>query len=122
MSHAGAPTEERVPLNHLRARHNAQFPGEIHERVVTTYGNHIYWDMATMKTTVYLDAADYRRLKTLAAAEGRSAAELIRLAVSEYTQRNAPRTVPTSIGAGRSGDGCLAERSEDLLRGLGEGS
>ena len=77
--------------------------------------------MATVKTTVYLDTADYGRLKALAAAEGRSAAELIRAAVSEYAQKRVPRTVPSSIGAGRSGDGCLAERSEDLLRGMGEG-
>lgn len=47
--------------------------------------------MTTVKTTVYLDGADYRRLKALAAAEGRSAAELIRVAVAEYTRRHAAR-------------------------------
>ena len=73
-----------------------------------------------MKTTVYLDAADYRRLKALASAEGRSAAELIRAAVSEYTKKKAPRVLPTSLGVGRSGDDCLAERSEDLLEAMGE--
>ena len=78
--------------------------------------------MSTMKTTVYLDAADYRRLKVLAAAEGTSAAELIRAAVSEYAGRRAPRELPNSLGAGRSGDGCLSERSEDLLRGMGDDS
>ena len=76
--------------------------------------------MATMKTTVYLDAADYRRLKALALAEGRSAAELIRAAVSEYTKNHTPRMLPTSLGVGRSGDGCLAERSEELLEAMGE--
>jgi hypothetical protein len=76
--------------------------------------------MVTMKTTVYLDSSDYRRMKALAASEGRSTAELIRVAVSEYAQKRAPRILPSSIGAGRSGDGCLAERSEDLLRGMGE--
>lgn len=75
--------------------------------------------MATMKTTVYLDAADYRRLKMLASAEGRSAAELIRAAVSEYARRRAPRGLPTSLGVGSSGDGSLAERSEELLKGMG---
>jgi hypothetical protein len=73
-----------------------------------------------MKTTVYLDAADYRRLKALASAEGRSAAELIRVAVSEYAQAHAPRRLPTSLGAARSGDGTLSERSEELLGELGE--
>ena len=78
--------------------------------------------MATVKTTVYLDSTDYRRLKALAAEEGRSAAELIRAAVSEYAHRHSRLAVPSSIGAGHSGDGCLAERSEDLLRGIGENS
>ncbi len=78
--------------------------------------------MATIKTTVYLDAADYRRLKALASAEGRSAAELIRAAVSDYARRKAPRGLPTSLGVGRSGDGCLAERVEELLEGLGADS
>ena len=72
-----------------------------------------------MKTTVYLDAADYRRLKGLAESEGRSAAELIRAAVSEYTERRAPRAFPSSLGMGRSGDGCLSERAEELLDGIG---
>ena len=76
--------------------------------------------MSTMKTTVYLDTADYRRMKALAAAEGRSTAELIRAAVSEYAQRRAPVRLPRSLGAARSGDGCLSERAEDLMQGLGE--
>ena len=71
--------------------------------------------MSTMKTTVYLDGADYRRLKALAAADGRSAAELIRAAVSEYTRRRAPARLPRSLGAVRSGDGRLGERAEGLL-------
>ncbi len=78
--------------------------------------------MSTMKTTVYLDAADYRCLKALAAAEGRSAAELIRAAVSEYARRRAPGRMPRSLGAARSRDGQLSERAEDLLQGMGEGS
>lgn len=71
------------------------------------------------KTTVYLDAADYRQLKSLARAEGRAAAELIREAVSEYTRRRAGSTRPHSVGAGRSGRGDLSERAEELLQGMG---
>ena len=75
--------------------------------------------MATVKTTVYLDAADYRRLKALAGADGRSTAELIRAAVAEYAHSRASRRLPASLGAGRSGDGTLSERAEELLDGLG---
>ena len=78
--------------------------------------------MSTMKTTVYLGTGDYRRLKALAAAEGRSAADLIRAAVSEYARRRAPETLPRSLGFACSGDGRLGERAEDLLRGMGEES
>lgn len=75
--------------------------------------------MATVKTTVYLDAADYRRLKGVAEEEGRSTAELIRAAVSEYVGKHARRPLPTSLGAGR-GDPTLAERAEEELDGFGE--
>lgn len=72
-----------------------------------------------MKTTVYLDASEYRRLKALAGAEGRPAAELIRAAVAEYVGRRAQRSLPGSLGAGKSGDGGLSERVEELLDGMG---
>jgi hypothetical protein len=75
--------------------------------------------MATTKTTVYLTAADYRRLKTLARASRRSTAELVREAVAEYARRHAPRVRPRSVGAGRSGRRDVAERAEELLRGMG---
>ena len=71
------------------------------------------------KTTVYLAAGDYRRLKALAAAQGRAAAELVREAVAEYTARHGPRAKPRSLGVGRSGRGDLSERAEELLTGLG---
>jgi len=71
------------------------------------------------KTTVYLDAGDYQRIKGIARAEGRTAAELVREAVAEYAQRHGNRLLPRSLGAGRSGRGDLAERAEDLLDGLG---
>ncbi len=91
-------------------------------RGVTIYGNHISSFMGTMKTTVYLDAADYRRLKALAAADVRPAAELIRAAVSEYIRRRAPGRLPRSLGAACSRDGQLSEQAEDLVRGMGEDS
>lgn len=75
--------------------------------------------MGTVKTTVYLDASDYRQIKALAAAEGRSAADLIRAAVAEYAKGRFRGSLPASLGAGRSGDGSLSERAEELLRGMG---
>lgn len=75
--------------------------------------------MTTTRTTVYLDAAEYRRLKALARAEGRTAAELIREAVAEYAGRRAAGGLPRSLGAAHSGRGDLSERAEDLLAGLG---
>jgi hypothetical protein len=75
--------------------------------------------MESIKTTVYLDAADYRRLKALAEAEGRNAAELVREAVKEYAQRRAATARPRSLGAFRSGRPDLAERTDELLHGFG---
>jgi hypothetical protein len=75
--------------------------------------------MPTVKTTVYLDASDYRRIKVLAEAEGRSAADLIRAAVAEYARRRSRSDLPGSLGAGRSGDGSLSERAEELLGEMG---
>ena len=75
---------------------------------------------APTKTTVYLDADDYRRLKALARAQGRSTAELVREAVSLYARANQPPPRPLSIGAGRSGDGSISVHAEALLDGMGE--
>jgi predicted transcriptional regulator len=71
------------------------------------------------KTTVYLGADDYRRLKLIAAEEGRPPAALIREAVSEYAARHLPRRKARSIGMGRSGRKDLSERAEELLSGIG---
>ena len=79
------------------------------------YGNHM------QKTTVYLDEAEYRRLKQLARARGRAPAELVREAVAEYTARHAPRRQPRSIGAFKSRRRDLGRRAESLLDGFGEG-
>ena len=72
------------------------------------------------KTTVYLDADDYRRLQRLAREEHRTAAELVREAVSEYARRRAPARRPRSLGAGHSGRKDLGSRAESLLGGMGE--
>jgi Ribbon-helix-helix protein, copG family len=71
------------------------------------------------KTTLYLPEADYRRLKVLAAREGRSAAELVREAVVEYARRRGGTRLPRSLGTGRSGRGDVSERAEELLGGMG---
>ena len=72
------------------------------------------------KTTVYLDAADYRRLKVLARVQGRSAAELVREAVALYARAHEPPPRPASIALGRSNRGDVSERAEELLTGMGE--
>jgi len=71
------------------------------------------------KTTVYLDAADYRTLKRLAAKARRPPAALVREAVAEYAARHTPRRRPRSIGAFASGRHDLSERAEVLLKGMG---
>lgn len=77
--------------------------------------------MSNEKTTIYLDGGDHRRLKALAAAQGRPTAELIREAVAEYVKRHSRGTDAASIGAGRSRDPRIWERGEEtLLEGFGE--
>ena len=71
-----------------------------------------------LKTTVYLDEADYRTLKAIARARGRTPAALVREAVAEYAAREKPRRLPRSLGAGRSRTGDIGERAEELLSGL----
>jgi hypothetical protein len=76
--------------------------------------------MATpLKTTVYLDAEQYERIKEIARAEKRAPAELVREAVAEYAERKRARRRPRSIGAGHSGRSDVAERAEELLSGMG---
>ena len=65
------------------------------------------------KTTVYLDPAEYARLRRLAEARGVSAAALIREAVAEYAARQDTGPMPRSLGLGRSGS--VAARAEELL-------
>jgi len=74
---------------------------------------------AANKTTIYLDGADYRRLKRLAREARRPAAELVREAVADYVRRHAPPRRPRSLGAGKSGRPDLGTRAEQLLKGMG---
>jgi predicted transcriptional regulator len=73
----------------------------------------------TQKTTVYLDTADYKRLKAIARDVKRPPAALIREAVTEFTRRHSKRRLPRSIGMAKSGEGDLSGRVEELLEGLG---
>ena len=80
----------------------------------------IHYGMAKVKTTIYLDDAEYRRLKRIAEREQTSAAELIRTAVSEYVSRLSPTGLPAWIGM-LDADPDLASEDEDtLLDGFGE--
>ena len=71
------------------------------------------------KTPGYLDPADYRALKRIAARKKRQPAELVREAVAEYAARHEPRRAARSVGAFASGRRDLSERAEDLLKGMG---
>jgi len=73
------------------------------------------------KTTVYLDDADYRRLKAIGRELGRTPAALVRAAVAEFARSYGRRKKVRSLGAGRSGRGDISERAEELLVGLPRG-
>ena len=73
-----------------------------------------------LKTTLYLDDAEYRRLKAIARRKGKTPAALVREAIADYARREEGRLTPRSVGAGRSGRGDVAERAEELLEGMGE--
>ena len=84
-------------------------------RIFTLFGSHM---LNVQKTTVYFDATDYRRLKTLARARGCTPAQLVREAVARYAASETPARGARSVGAGASRRGDLSERTEDLLAGL----
>lgn len=73
-----------------------------------------------MKTTVYLDPDDYRRLKAIAKVRKQAPAALVREAVAEFAERHRPRRLPRSIGIARSGRGDISSRAEELLKGMGQ--
>ena len=72
------------------------------------------------KTTVYLDGADYRRLKRVAARRRVRPAQLVREAVAEYVVTHDAVRLPRSVGAFASGKGDIGERAEALLKGFGK--
>jgi ribbon-helix-helix CopG family protein len=74
----------------------------------------------TQKTTVYLDAADYRRLKAIAKARGCAPAELVREAVAQYAAKESTGRKARSVGIGRSRKTNIGARAEELLDGFGE--
>jgi predicted transcriptional regulator len=76
--------------------------------------------MTVLKTTIYLDADDYRRLKAIGRETNRSPAALVREAVSEYARKRGRRRKVLSLGAGHSGRGDVSERADELLEGMGQ--
>lgn len=72
-----------------------------------------------VKTSVYLDEQDKRRLAHLARTSGTSEAELLRQGVRLVLARSARPRPRTGVGA--STDGRTAEDSDDLLRESGFG-
>ncbi|MGH3276686.1 MAG: CopG family transcriptional regulator [Streptosporangiaceae bacterium] len=72
------------------------------------------------KTSVYLDDADVERLSRLAAAEGRSQAEVMRSALAAYEKaQTAPRDF--ALDGAWTGDGSSVADvpEEELLAGFG---
>ncbi|MDZ7703746.1 MAG: CopG family transcriptional regulator [Trueperaceae bacterium] len=68
------------------------------------------------RTTVYLPEEIDLELARLARQEERSKAELIREALETFVERKAKtRTLPPSVGMGRSGMSDLAERADEFL-------
>jgi predicted transcriptional regulator len=73
-----------------------------------------------LKTTVYLDSEDYRRLKAIARQRGKPPASLVRQAVAEFAARYGKKLKSRSLGSGHSGRGDLSEKAEELLKGIGK--
>jgi predicted transcriptional regulator len=73
------------------------------------------------KTSVYLDERLAVRLATLARAEGRSQAEILREAVETYEPRGRRDRNFALAGIGRGDGSSIADvPDEDLLEGFGE--
>ena len=76
-------------------------------------------DETQIKTTLYLNASDYRQLKSTAIRQGTTAARLVREAVTEYAAKQRAGRRPASLGFGKSGRSDLSENADDLLAGMG---
>jgi len=76
------------------------------------------------RTTIFLEERLLKRVKQAARAEGRSFAAVVREALAQYVARaGGPGSpLPSITGAYDSGRSDTAERAEELLRGLIEGS
>jgi predicted transcriptional regulator len=73
------------------------------------------------KTSVYLEEADVERLRRLAAAEGRTQAEVIRAAIAAYDAGRRPDRDFALAGAWEGDGSSVADQpEEELLRGFGE--
>jgi predicted transcriptional regulator len=68
-----------------------------------------------VKTTVYLEPGIALDLKQIATAEGRSQAELIREALSDFARKRKRPVIP-GLGEFDSGRTDTSERAEDILR------
>lgn len=75
--------------------------------------------MKKIRTTVYLDPPEYRRLKEIAERKGSTAAGEIREAIAEHIADEQPKALPRSLAAGSSKAGDLSEKAEELLGGFG---
>ena len=73
----------------------------------------------SLKTTMYLEADVYRRLKQLARERGVAPAAVVREALAAYAAQHAPRRMPRSLASGASRRTDLSERAEELLVGFG---
>jgi predicted transcriptional regulator len=72
------------------------------------------------KTSVYLDDSDVERLSRLAAAEGRSQAEVMRSALAAYEKaQTAPRDFALNGAWAGDGSSVADVPEEELLAGFG---
>ena len=74
----------------------------------------------SLKTTLYLDAVDYRRLQALARKRDVKTASMVREAVRQYLDRQDPTEAPRTFGSVDFGTDDLSERVDEHLAGLGE--
>jgi hypothetical protein len=72
------------------------------------------------KTTLYLPDEMKERIEMVAAAEGRSEADVIRDAIASSVVVRRPPEPRVPLPGGRLGDASIAERVDDLLQGFAE--
>jgi hypothetical protein len=72
-------------------------------------------DGPPQRTTITLPPALATRLRAAAEASARSVSAIVREALQEYFDRQAPAPLPSFTGAGASGRGDVSERAEELI-------